>query len=257
MEKINDIVMIPVDHIIPNRYQPRKIFNQASIEELAQSIKQYGILQPITVRPFESSYELIMGERRFRAAQHIKLKSIPAIVLEVEDEDSAVVALIENIQRVDLNYLEEAESYRQLLELYGLTQSELSEKVGKSQSAISNKLRLLKLSPTILESLYANKLSERHARALLKLGDDHLQKKVLKHVIKKNLTVKDTELYIDKVLNQYKKKHQKSSFKMGHGIYINTIKKAYKVIKEMENDASMDTVEYDDFIEINIKIPKK
>ncbi|MBN2797317.1 MAG: nucleoid occlusion protein [Clostridia bacterium] len=257
MEKINDIVMIPMHQIIPNRYQPRKIFDHSSIEELAQSIKQYGILQPITVRPFESSFELIMGERRFRAAQHIKLKSIPAIILDVEDEDSAVVALIENIQRVDLNYLEEAESYRQLLESYGLTQNELSEKVGKSQSAISNKLRLLKLSPTILESLYVNKLSERHARALLKLGDDHLQNKVLKHIVKKQLNVKDSEKYIDGVLNNYKKKHQQSTFKVNHSIYLNTIKKAYKVIQDMDSDVTMDTNDHEDHIEITIKIPKK
>lgn len=256
MEKINDIVMIDMDKIVPNPYQPRRIFNESSIKELAQSIKEYGILQPITVRKLNDCFELIMGERRFRAALSVHLKQIPAIVLNVGDEDSAVVALIENLQRVDLTYLEEAESYKNLIELHGLKQGELSEKIGKSQSAISNKLRLLKLSSDVLDFLAAHPLSERHARCILRLGDESLQLKAIKYIFKHNLNVKKSEAYVEALLMKYKKKHQQSTFKVNYRIYTNTIKKAFKMVKEMTDQATMDTLETDDSIEIKIRIPK-
>lgn len=257
MEKINDIVMLDIHSIVPNPYQPRTVFNKESIKELSQSIQQYGILQPITVRKADDVYELIMGERRFRAAQLINLKRIPAIVLDVGNEDSAVVALIENLQRVDLSYLEEADSYKKLIELHGLKQSELSEKIGKSQSTISNKLRLLKLSQPVMDQLATSNLSERHARSLLRLGDEKLQTKVLTHIIKNALNVKETEKYVEKVLMTYKKKHQNSTFKVNHRIYLNTIKKAFKMVKDLSNAATMDSLEHDEYIEITIKIPKE
>lgn len=257
MEKINDIVMLDITTIVPNPYQPRQIFNNESLKELSQSIKQYGILQPITVRSNEDSFELIMGERRFRAAQLINLKVIPAIVLDVGNEDSAVVALIENLQRVDLSYLEEAESYKRLIELHGLKQGELSEKIGKSQSTISNKLRLLKLSQPVLDQLSTTKLSERHARALLRLGDETLQTTALKHIVKQNLNVQASEKHIETMLMKYKKKHQTSTFKVNYRIYLNTIKKAFKMVKAMSNAATMETIDCSEHIEIVIKIPKE
>jgi len=256
MEKINDIVMIDVERIIPNPYQPRQIFDDQSLEDLATSIKQYGILQPITVRKNEDQFELIMGERRFRAAQLVDLTSIPAIVLEVGNQDSAVVALIENLQRVDLTFIEEAESYKKLIELHGITQSELSKKVGKSQSTISNKMRILKLENHILDTFKQSSLSERHARSLLRLGDLKEQEKVLKNVIAKNLNVKETEKLVENKLNQYKKTNQKSTFKVNYRIYQNTIKKAFNMVKELSSNSSMKTIDLDDYIEIVIKIPK-
>jgi len=256
MEKINDIVMIDVESIVPNPYQPRQIFDDQSLEDLAASIKQYGILQPITVRKNDHVFELIMGERRFRAAQLVALKSIPAIVLEVGNEDSAVVALIENLQRVDLTFIEEAESYKKLIELHGITQGELSKRIGKSQSTISNKMRILKLDDHILDTFKQSTLSERHARSLLRLGDIKEQEKVLKNVIDKKLNVKETEKLVENKLNQYKKKHQKSTFKVNYRIYQNTIKKAFKMVKELSSQSTMETNDHDDCIEIIIKIPK-
>lgn len=257
MEKINDIVMIDVDHIVPNPYQPRQVFDDQSLKDLANSIKQFGILQPITVRKNEDVYELIMGERRFRAAQLVNLSKIPAIILEVGNEDSAVVALIENLQRVDLTFIEEAESYKKLIDLHGLTQSELSEKISKSQSAISNKMRLLKLDNRILDVFKQNQLTERHARTLLRLGDVEEQKKILSKVLSDGLNVKETEKLVDSRLKKYKKKHQKSTFKVNYRIYHNTIKKAFNMVKDMSSDSTMETVETDECLEIVIKIPKQ
>lgn len=248
--------MLSIESIVPNPYQPRKIFNENSLKELSASIKQYGILQPVTVRKTDDKFEIIMGERRFRAAQLVHLKMIPAIILEVGNEDSAVVALIENLQRVDLTFLEEAESYKKLIDLHGLKQSELSIKIGKSQSAISNKLRLLKLSNPVLDIIGANQLSERHARALLGLGDEKLQIKAIKYIVKHGLNVKKSEEYIQKLLSQYKKQHQQSTFKVNYRIYTNTIKKAFKMVKSMSDDASMTMSELDDHVEIMIRIPK-
>lgn len=257
MEKINDIVMLDITKIVPNPYQPRQIFKEDSLKELSQSIKKYGILQPITVRKCGDVFELIMGERRFRAAQLIKLTVIPTIILEVGNEDSAVVALIENLQRVDLSYLEEAESYKKLIELHGLKQSELSERIGKSQSTISNKLRLLKLTQPVLDQLNTTDLSERHARALLRLGDETTQTHALKHIVKHNLNVSASEKHIETVLMKYKKKHQTSTFKVNYRIYLNTIKKAFKMVKSMSSAATMETNESNNCIEIIIKIPKE
>lgn len=256
MEKINDIVMIEINKIIPNPHQPRQIFEESSLDALAASIKSYGILQPISVRQIGELFEIIMGERRYRASQIVGLKTIPAIILDVGEEDSAVVALIENLQRVDLNFLEEAESYRKLIEEHDIKQIELAEKIGKSQSSISNKLRLLNLSSAVIDVLKTSKLTERHGRYLLKLKDLHLQEKAIKHIIKNELNVKDTETYINKILMDYKKTHQKTAFKVNYRIYLNTIKKSFKVIKEMTDDVTMETDEYEDYIEVKIKIPK-
>lgn len=256
MEKINDIVMLDITSIVPNPYQPRQVFDDDSLADLANSIKQYGILQPITVRQVEDHYELIMGERRFRAAQLVNLNRIPSIVIDVGNKDSAVVALIENLQRVDLSFIEEAESYKKLIEIHGLTQNELSTRVGKSQSTISNKLRILRLDAHIIDQFKQSKLTERHARALLKIKDVATQDKVLGKVIKDGLNVKDTEKLVDSKVKQFKKKHQKSTFKVNYRIYLNTIKKAFKMVKDMSSDSTMETSETDDFIEITIKIPK-
>lgn len=256
MKKINDIVVLDITKIKPNPFQPRQVFDDASLNELALSIKQYGVLQPITVRSVDDHFELIMGERRFRASQLLELNAIPAVIIDVGDEDSAVVALIENLQRVDLSYIEEAESYRQLITIHGLTQGELSDRVGKSQSAISNKLRILRLDSSVLDDLKNSKLSERHARALLKIKDPKRQLIVLRRVIKQKMTVKETEDYISKQVVKYKKNNQSATYKVDHKIYLNTIKKAFEMVRKMSDQAIMEVDDLDDTLEIKIKIPK-
>ena len=189
----NTINYIAVDLIQPNIYQPRIVFDEEAIKELAQSIKIYGIIQPLSVRQVENGYELIAGERRLRAAKEAGLTEVPAIITNINDTDSAAIALLENLQREDLNFYEEALAYHNLIKVHSYTQDQLSEVIGKKQSTIANKLRILKLNQDIIDSLVENKLTERHARALLKLPDSELQYKILDKVIKEGLNVKKTE----------------------------------------------------------------
>jgi ParB family chromosome partitioning protein len=189
---------IPIDMIKPNPYQPRKNISIKGLEELAQSIKQYGVIQPITVRRSSSGgYELIAGERRLRAAKMAGLDYICSIIIDTYEQDSAILAMIENLQRENLHFLEEAEGYASLIEDHGFTQEELAVKLGKNQSTIANKLRILRLSREIKEILIKAKLSERHARALLKLPDEKLQMQAVQEVIRNQLNVRDTEAVID------------------------------------------------------------
>ena len=161
------VMEIPIEDVVPNPYQPRKIFSQVSLEELSNSIKVYGIIQPITVRAKDGKYELIAGERRLRAAKLAELKTIPAIINNMNDESSAVLALLENLQREDLNFIEEAIGYENLIKEHAFTQQQLAEKLGKNQSTVANKLRILKLPNDIKMKLIENNLTERHARAFL------------------------------------------------------------------------------------------
>jgi ParB family protein len=176
----NEILFINPEQILPNIYQPRQVFDNEAIEELAQSIKAYGIIQPLSVRRMgNDKYELVAGERRLRAAKSIGLEKVPAIVVDITDKESAAIALLENLQREDLNYIEEAEAYYNLIRDHSYTQEQLAETIGKKQSTIANKLRLLRLSPEIRKVLLDNKLTERHARALLKLSSEDKQIKIL------------------------------------------------------------------------------
>ena len=177
--------------IRPNPYQPRKEFSKQALEELSQSIKEYGVLQPITVRRIGSdSYELVAGERRLRASKMVGMEYIPAIVIATHEKDSAILAMIENLQREDLHYLDEAVGYASLIQDHGFTQEELAKKIGKNQSTIANKIRLLRLPDNIKKLLIMNNLTERHARALLRLPDDELKLKALKQIIKKKIYCK-------------------------------------------------------------------
>ena len=193
-------------------------------------------------------------------------ETIPAIIVEMSDQDSALIAIMENVQREDLTYFEEAESYRQLMEYYNLTQDRIAELLGKSQSFVANKIRLLKLDPSIIETLTENNLTERHARALLRIPDTELQEEVLKQVIKKDMTVKKTEELVEKIrkdvlTNNYdekltpEKKARVKSF-INAQIYINTIKTAFKAVKESRNTAEYKEIEREDYVEIKIIIPK-
>lgn len=259
----SEIKNIPIDSIKPNPYQPRKNFNKQSLEELSQSIKTYGLIQPISVRQLcEESYELVAGERRLRASEIAELDEIPAIIVDYKDQDSAMIALIENLQREDLNFVEEAEGYYNLIKDHGFTQQELAEKLGKSQSTIANKLRILKLSDEIKKSLIDNKLTERHARALLKLPDDEMKEEVLNKVIKEDLTVKKTEKLIEDILNDLTKEEESESNQNVKGlinfkIYLNTLKNAYNAIKETGIEAKYKEKDMGDHIEVVVQIPKR
>lgn len=200
------IVELDLNDILPNRFQPRIKFNETSITELAESIREHGVIQPIVVRPLGDRYEIIAGERRYKASVLAGKETIPAIVTELDDKDSAEVALIENVQRQDLTPIEEAISYKKILDMGYLTQEELAEKLGKTQSTVANKLRLLNLDDEIQEALLETKISERHARSLLKLVDKNMQKQMLSRIISERLTVRKTDEEIRKMMNENNKK---------------------------------------------------
>ncbi|MCQ1531674.1 nucleoid occlusion protein [Lutispora thermophila] len=256
------ITNISIENIAPNPYQPRKNFNNLSLDELSESIKAYGVLQPINVRKIgEDGYELIAGERRLRAAKIAGLEKIPAIIVEVVEQDSAVIALIENLQREDLNFLDEAEGYYNLINDHGMTQEELARKVGKNQSTIANKLRLLRLPSDIKKEILENNLTERHARALLKLPEEKLQNKVVKAIISRSLNVKKTEELVEKYLDEIAATKEKPADKrirgkINYNIYINTIKNTYKEIVKTGFKMQYNQEDKGDYIEISIKVPK-
>jgi len=259
MEK--NICYISPDLISPNIYQPRKHFNEETIDELAQSIKVYGIIQPLSVRRLSADrYELVAGERRLRAAKKLGLSEVPAILIDITDKDSAAIALLENLQREDLNFIEEAEAYFNLIKDHSYTQEQLAEVIGKKQSTIANKIRLLKLDSEIRNTLLENKLTERHARALLKLPTPELQKKILSIVVSKSLNVKKTEEIIEKELLRIThqevaadgKKRIKGVF--SPRVYINTVR---QVFDKYGIDAQYASKDLEDCIEITVKIPKK
>ena len=249
--------------VYPNIYQPRKTFNDETIEELSESIKTYGIIQPLSVRKRkENYYELVAGERRLRAAKKAGLDKVPVILVDINDRESAAIALLENLQREDLNFLEEAEAYYNLLKEHNYTQETLAQSIGKKQSTIANKLRVLKLDYEIRKRLIENSLTERHARALLKLPNTEMQMQVLDKVIENKLNVKETEALIDRTLLKYMheekdigkdgKRRIKGVF--GSKIYINTIK---QVFDKYGINAKYKSKESDDYIEVTVKIPKK
>lgn len=258
---VNDnILYIEMDCIYANRYQPRKYFDEKALNELAQSIKNYGIIQPLSVRRDQlGKYEIVAGERRFRAATIAGLKSVPAIVVDISDSESAAIALLENLQREDLNFVEEAEAYYNLIKEHGYTQEKLALSIGKKQSTIANKIRVLKLDAELRKIILKNSLTERHARALLKLPNIKIQKKILKTIINQGLNVKKTEELIDKELLKINntdiaadgKKRIKGIF--SPKVYINTIKQVFDKYGINANYKSRDL---DDFIEVTIKIPK-
>ena len=188
-----------VDEILPNRMQPRSFFNDDKLEELVASIKEHGILQPVVVQKAGSGYELIVGERRWRASKKLGLKKIPAVIREVSDEQSLEIAIIENIHRQDLNPIEEAEAYARLCKEFALTQEMVADKVGKSRTAVANTLRLLKLSGSIKEDLVSGKISMGHARALLALENTKKMEALRKEIVKQNLTVRQTENQVNKL----------------------------------------------------------
>ncbi len=199
MQMSKEIHILKLDDILPNRFQPRIVFDEAAINELTESIKQYGVIEPIIVRKVADKYEIIAGERRYKASVLAGKDTIPAIITDLNDKDSAEVALIENVQRQNLTPIEEAVSYRKILDMGYMNQSELAEKLGKTQSTIANKLRLLNLTDTVQEALLQERISERHARSLLRLPSDK-QDDMLDRIIKNRMTVRKTDEEINKIL---------------------------------------------------------
>lgn len=251
---------IDVENIQSNPYQPRSVFDPEKIKELAQSVKTYGLLQPIIVRDANTCFQLIAGERRLLACRELGWQTIPAIVKEITDSGMGAVALIENLQRENLHFMEEAVAFQRLIEEFGLTQEVLAQRLGKSQSTIANKLRLLKLPEDIRELLYTGHLTERHARSLLKLPGKEVQEKVLTQVLENNLNVKQTESLVDDYI-QYLKNREKTGRKKkvvirDLRIFINTIRQAVKVIKKAGLNPLVTEKDCGNHFEITIRLPK-
>ena len=194
-----DVKLIKLEDIVPNRFQPREVFGEKELNELASSIKEHGIIQPLILRPLGSKFEIIAGERRYKAANIAGLFEVPAIIVEKDDNESAELAIVENIQRKDLTPIEEARSYKKLLSR-GLTQEEIAKKLGIAQSTVANKLRLLNLAEEVQDALLNNRISERHARGLLRIENPNEQINLLNRIINEKLTVKQTDEEIDKFL---------------------------------------------------------
>ena len=258
----DEIKNIDISLISPNPYQPRRVFERVHLEELAQSIKELCVLQPIIVRKVGTGYELVAGERRLRACQMLDLKTIPAIIRNLSDKEIAEIAIIENLQREDLNYFEEAEGYARLIKEFGLTQEEIAKRVGKSQSTIANKLRLLNISPAVRGQISVDVITERHARALLKLASEEQQLEVLDKIYTNNLNVRQTDDLVENYLiKTEKEKSEKIKRKMTKvfkdmRIFLNTIRGAVKTIQDAGLPADISENESDDYYEVVIRLPK-
>ena len=260
------LVEVNVASIHPNPYQPRATFDEESIAELAQSIQQVGLLQPLLVRKGDDGYELVAGERRLRAVTSLGMEKVACIVQQdIEDESSAMMALIENLQREDLHYLEEAQCYQKLLETYGLTQEELANRLGKSQSSIANKLRLLKLSDEVKAAMTEKRLSERHARALLKLTDDKQRLDAVERIAEKGLSVKETEQMVEKTLNKaYDEKQDGAKPRpklmrivRDYRLFMNTINQAVNQLRESGMTVEVEQSDRADGVDIKISVTRK
>ncbi len=246
---------LPIAQITANSHQPRTIFDDDALWQLAASIKENGLLQPITVRKTDKKqYQIIAGERRFRACQLLQMEKIPAIVMEADDVKSAQLALIENVQREDLSPIEEAKAYQELLNLTGLTQSALAEKLGKSQAGIANKLRLLSLSPEVIEALENKEISERHGRALLSLAPEK-QSKALNQIRQRNLTVKQTEAYVASLQPKPKKKKMKC-YGVSPQLIIRTFKETYQKCRTLTDKVDLQQTENEEAYIMTITIKK-
>lgn len=257
----NKVLYIKVEEIVKNPHQPRKIFEESALFELAESIRACGIIQPLSVRRLKDGvYELIAGERRLKAAKLIGLGEVPAIVLDVKGDSSALLALIENLQREDLTFFEEAVSYEKLIREFGYTQDELAFKLGKKQSTIANKLRLLRLNDQVKARAIEYHLSERHCRALIRIEKEDLQLKALNTIIQRNLNVLETERYVDsllsaKVLKEKKEKRLIPLFK-DIRIFSNTVKQAVEMMNKAGVNADTKKSETEAYIEYVIRIDK-
>lgn len=257
------ILELAIAEIVPNPFQPRAYFDPAQLEELASSIREYGVLQPIIVRLVDGQYQLVSGERRFRASKLAGKETIPALIRQLEDREVAEMALIENLQREDLNYFEEAEGYARLIQEFQITQEEVAKKMGKSQPTVANKLRLLHISNRVRKEISVDVITERHVRSLLKLKEEALQLEALNRIYKNNLNVRQTDDLVEQMLiaeeknirEQKKKKMVKAIKDMK--IFVNTIKGTVKTIQDAGMPAEIIENENEEYMEVVIRLPKK
>ena len=246
------VVFLPVNAIRPNPSQPREVFREEALSELAESIRRHGILQPLSVRRSGVGYELIAGERRLRAGVLAGLTEVPCILMHMDDKESGLTALVENLQRQDLDFIEEAKGIRKLLDQWNMSQEQVARLLGKSQSAVANKLRLLRHSPNVLAAIRDAELSERHARALLKLTDDHLKLQVIHRILTQNLSVARTEQYIDALLAT----PQEKAHKVNLGLFLNGLDQSLARMQLSGIPAVSERRETDRQIVLTITIPK-
>ncbi len=261
----NGICYLSVDEIYPSPVQPRKKFSQESLRELSDSIAQHGVLNPLTVRRRGGHYELVAGERRLRASCLAGLREVPCIVIDVNMEESSLLALVENIQRRDLDFVEEAEGIYQLIRLFGMSQEEAARRLGKSQPSIANKLRLLKLPPDVLDTLRDEGLTERHGRALLRLSDEETQRQAVKFMVEQHMNVAAAEEYIEALLQAPVQKPEpdlkgkrKTMFVLKDvRVFLNTLSHGLDMMKQGGIDAGMEKHETDTELVLTISIPKQ
>jgi len=248
---------LPLTELVANQFQPRTVFDGDRIEELAVTIEEHGLLQPIVVRKQGTGYEIIAGERRYRAVRSLGWETIPAIVKEMTDETTASLALIENLQREDLTPIEEAEAYERLLALQDITQEVLARKLGRSQSTIANKLRLLRLPTDVREALKQRTITERHARALLPLKDEALQVTVLAEILEREWNVKETERRVERLMTpQPPKKKRHKSFARDTRIALNTLRDSVDMIEQTGLTIEKEEVDCEEYVEVRIRIVK-
>lgn len=253
------LMTIPVSLITPAQYQPRREFDAGELDSLTQSIRKNGLLQPVAVRRLaDGSFELIAGERRLRAAQSAGMTEIPCIVHAADERRAAVLGLLENMQRQDLTPFEEAEGIRRLMVEWNMTQSEVSARLGKAQSTVANKLRLLRLTAIERERIEAARLTERHARALLRLDSEHERLEALDYIIANQLTVADSELYVGRLLSEEgPRRAMRMQSVKDYRIYVNTLSKAVDTLRRSGVDARSKQVENDEYITYTVTIAKK
>ena len=256
------IVYLRTEDIAPSPVQPRQVFDDGSLKELSDSIRAYGILNPLTVRLRAGRYELVAGERRLRAAKMAGLREVPCLPVEVNLENAGLIALVENLQRRDLDYIEEAQGIRQLIDLFGMSQEEAARRLGRSQSAVANKLRLVKLPEDVQEALRRNGLSERHGRALLRLPDEQRQRETLTVILEKDLTVAATESYIESLLKEPEAAppgppaRRRTFILKDVRLFLNSLSRSIDVMKQGGIDAGMRREETDEALILTISIPK-
>ena len=252
------VLFLPVEDISPNPDQPRRVFSQPELEELAASIRALGVLQPLTVRRREGQWELVAGERRLRAAKLAGLSQVPCLSVQVDSQSSSLLALVENVQRRDLDFWEEALALRQILDTYHLSQEELARRVGRSQSAVANKLRLLKLPDEALALLRAHGATERQARALLRLDSPERQLEAAEQVAARGLTVAQTEALVEQLLGDSPRRRKKPTFILKDvRLFLNTLSRSLELVRSAGVDARCRRQDTDDEILLTIRIPRR
>ncbi|KEK13485.1 nucleoid occlusion protein [Lysinibacillus fusiformis] len=268
VQTAEEVIKLPIDEIVPNRFQPRTIFDDEKIEELSRTIHTHGVIQPIVVRKTsENQYEIIAGERRYRAMKKLQWTEVPAIVRNLTDKETASIALIENLQREELTAIEEAVAYQKLLELHELTQEALAQRLGKGQSTVANKLRLLRLPDEVQQAILQRKISERHARALIAIKDQPLQLEILQQTVDSDWNVRQLEEQIQAILHPVTDEQEESVPKKARPkrkaiskdvrIALNTIKQSLTMVTKSGITVNTEEEDTEEYYQITVKIPKK